>query len=116
VIVASPPPVLFWRRDLIWREGRGIWRGRYDPFHALGGLESYTGPQPDGMGDPLARRTLARDPRLARFARWSILPMATVERQRCFVRIGYQDARFGGRLGAGRLGQQAVLPTGAPGC
>ena len=115
-IVASPPPLLFWRRNLIWRRGHGIWRGQYDPFHALTSLESYSGPEPDGMADPIARRVLLTDPRLVRMRRWSILPMATVERHRCFVRLIYQDARFGGRPGAGRLGQQVATPTGAPGC
>jgi inner membrane protein len=116
VIVASPPPVLFWQRDLIWRQGHGIWRGHYDPFHGAGHLASYSGPQPDGLTDPLARQVLLTDPRLTRLQRWSILPMASVQRQRCQVRVNFQDARFGGRPGAGRLGQSVTLPTGAPGC
>jgi inner membrane protein len=115
-IVASPPPVVFWQRNLIWRQGHKIWRGEFDPFASLFGLVDYSGPVDDGMADPLARHALASDRRLARFARWSILPMALVERQRCFVRISYQDARFGGRPGAGRLGQTVALATGAPGC
>ena len=116
VMVASPPPVLFWRRNLIWRRDHEIWRGQFDPFASFFGLEDYSGPVPDGMADPLARRVLVTDPRLKRFARWSILPMATVERHRCFVRLTYQDARFGGRPGSSRLGQQVAVPTGAPGC
>ncbi|MGZ3271538.1 MAG: hypothetical protein ACXU71_11270, partial [Croceibacterium sp.] len=115
-MVASPPPVLFWRRNLIWRQDHGIWRGDYDPFVSLRTLEDYTGPAPDGMTDPVARRVLLTTPRIAHFARWSILPTATVERHRCYVQIQYQDARFGGRAGAGRLGQTVNAATGAPGC
>jgi inner membrane protein len=115
-IVASPPPVLFWQRNLIWRQGHDIWRGQYDPFHSLTSLESYSGPQPDGMADPIARHALLTDPRLTRLRRWSILPTAIVERHRCYVRVIYQDARFGGRPGAGRLGEAVAVPTGAPGC
>jgi len=115
-VVASPPPVLFWQRDLIWREGHAIWRGHYDPLHAVGYLKSYTGPQADGMTDPIASHALLADPRLRRFARWSILPMASVERHRCYVRVTYQDARFGGFSGRGRLGQSVAVATGAPGC
>ena len=115
-IVASPPPVLFWRRNLIWREGHGVWRGEYDPFHAAGRLARYTGPEPDGMADPIARRVLLTSPELAHFRRWSILPMASVERQRCQVRVNFQDARFGGLPGRGRLGESVVTPTHAPGC
>jgi inner membrane protein len=116
VIVASPPPVLFWQRDLIWRTGHGIWRGHYDPLDSLGRVTTYAGPQADGMADPLARQVLLTDPRLTRLRRWSILPMASVDRQRCQVRVNFQDARFGGRPGAGRLGQSVTLPTHAPGC
>ncbi len=115
-VVVSPPPVLFWERNVIWREGHGLWSGDFSPFVSLTALSSYSGPTDDGMDDPLARRTLYGDPRLARFARWSILPMATIDRQRCFVRISYHDARFGLRQGRGRLGQTVALATGAPGC
>jgi inner membrane protein len=116
VVVASPPPVLFWRRNLIWRQDHKIWRGDYDPFVSLVALEDYAGPVDDGLTDPLARHVLVTDPRLARFARWSILSMASVQRQACQVRVNFQDARFGGRPGTGRLGQSVTLPTHAPGC
>jgi inner membrane protein len=116
VVVASPPPVLFWQRDLIWREGHQVWAAHYDPFAAIDEPTSIAGPHPDGLTDPLARRMLLTDPRLTRFRRWSILPMASVERQRCQVRVNFQDARFGFRPGRGRLGQSVTLPTHAPGC
>jgi inner membrane protein len=115
-MVASPPPGLFWRRNLIWRQDHAIWRGDFDPFASWNRLANYSGPVPDGMTDPLARQVLLTDPGLARFRRWSILPMASVLRGRCSVRVDYQDARFGGRAGASRLGESATLPTGAPGC
>ncbi len=116
VMIASPPPLLFWRRNLIWRQDHAIWRGDFDPLASWSALVAYSGPVADGMTDPAARRVLMARPDLARFRRWSILPMASVERQRCYVRVQYQDARFGGRPGAGRLGQTAAMATGAPGC
>ena len=115
-IVASPPPVLFWRRNLIWRQDHGIWRGEYRPFHSVGSLASYSGPVPDGMSDPIARRALLTAPGLAHFRRWSILPMASVERRPCEVRVYFEDARFGGFPGRGRLGESVALPTRAKGC
>jgi inner membrane protein len=115
-IVVSPPPVLFWRRSVIWRQGHDLWSGDYDPFVSLTTLKDYTGPTADGMGDPIARKALLGDPRLARFRRWSILPMAAVERHRCYVRISYQDARFGMRPGRARLGESVAVATEAPGC
>jgi len=115
-VVVSPPPVVFWKRNVIWRQDHAISRGDYDPFHSLTALESYSAPVPDGMSDPLARRALLETPGLASFRRWSILPMAQVTRERCRIVVRFQDARFGDRPGSGALGRSAVLPTGAPGC
>ena len=110
-LVASPPPVLFWRRDLVWREGHDIWQGAYDPFHATGSLANHGGPVDDGMSDPLARRLLLTDPRLTHFRRWSILPMAQLTPEHCRVRIAFGDARFGNRPRNSRLGQEVSLAT-----
>jgi inner membrane protein len=115
-MVASPAPALFWRRSLIWRQDHGIWRGDYDPFVSWSKLTDYSGPIADGMTDPLARRALLTTPELAHFRRWSILPMTSVTRSRCSVRVDYQDARFGLRPARGLLGESVTLPTHAPGC
>jgi len=116
VTVVGPPPVLFWRRNVIWRQDGEISRGNYDPFVSLLHLESYTRPRRDGMADPLARKVLMDTPSLASFRRWSILPQAWVERGRCEITVRYQDARFGDRPGVGPLGDSATVPTGAAGC
>lgn len=114
VIVASPPPVRFWQRNLIWRRGHEIWRGEYEPFVSLASLQQVSVPEPDGMSDPLARRALMA-PQVAHFRRWSILPVAKVTRGRCRTLVQFQDARFG-RPGGGPLGEKVTLSTGAPGC
>jgi inner membrane protein len=115
-IVASPPPVLFWRRDLVWRQGRDIWWGQWDPFHALNSLRSLSGPEADGMSDPLARKVLRETPELTSLRRWSILPMARIERGRCRVVVRYSDARFASREGGGPMSSTVLLGTDAPGC
>jgi inner membrane protein len=115
-VVVSPPRILFWKRRVIWRQGHAIARGQLDPFHSLTRLQSWTAPQPDGMQDPVVWRGLTNTRALARFGRWSILPMASVRRERCKVTVYYQDARFGSRPRDGALGRTAVLPTGAAGC
>jgi inner membrane protein len=115
-VIVSPPPVMFWKRNVIWRQDHAIARGDYDPFHSLTTLQNHTAPIPDGMTDPLVRRALLTTPDLASFRRWSILPMARVTRERCRVLVQFQDARFGNRPGAGALGRSAELPSGAPGC
>jgi inner membrane protein len=116
VIVVSPPPVAFWQRNVIWRYRHKMGSGEYDPIANVTYDPTYSPVVPDGMTDPLVRQVLMTDPRLARFRRWSILPMASVERQRCQVRVDFQDARFGFRPSRGRLGQSVTLPTHAPGC
>jgi inner membrane protein len=108
-IFASPPPVLFWRRDLVWREDGCYRRSSYDP------LGSGFGPPgacvPSNMGDPLVREAIRRDPRLQKFLKWSILPQAEVTRDRCEARVTIGDARYGeGRRS--RLARETVVPTG----
>lgn len=116
ITVVGPPPVVFWRRNVIWREDGAISRGTYDPLVSLLHLQSHGDPRPDGMDDPLARKVLMETPSLASFRRWSLLPMAWVRREKCKITVQYQDARFGERPGMGRLGTYAVVPTGVKGC
>ena len=111
-IFASPPPVLFWLRDLVWREGDCYRRSDYSPINGLGPVSSCT---PTHMEDPLVRQAIARDPRLQKFLKWSILPQAEVTGRRCTVRVTIGDARYGeGRRS--RLARETLVPTHAPGC
>ena len=112
-LFASPPPVQFWQRGLVWREGDCYRRSRFDPFG--GGLGEVTACDPIGMDDPAVREVLRRHSELKSFLRWSVLPQAAVERSRCSVRVLIGDARYGER-GRSRLGRDYLLPTGAPGC
>ncbi|HYD25622.1 MAG TPA: metal-dependent hydrolase [Croceibacterium sp.] len=114
-IYASPGPVLFWRRELAWRESGTVAWGRYDPFERLLGLTEHTAPVPTNFADPLVRRAL-RDPANKAFARWSTMPFARVERGRCSARVVFGDARYARTVGADRFGGKAVVPIEAPGC
>jgi inner membrane protein len=116
VIVATPPPLLFWRRELIWRENGLIGRGSYDPLVSLMSMHDYTPPQPDGMDDPIARRGMTASPAVVAFMRWSILPMARVERGRCSARVLYEDARFGGRPTVRTMRLAVTVPLARAGC
>jgi len=112
-IFASPPPVAFWRRDLVWREDGCYRRSSYDPL--AGGFAPVSTCQPSNMADPLVRDAIRRDPRLQKFLKWSILPQAAVTRDRCVVRVTIGDARYGeGRRS--RFARETVVPTHAPGC
>lgn len=116
VVVASPPPMLFWQRELVWREGRNITRGIYDPTKSLTNLQSRTTPVADGMDDPLARKALTATPEVVRFMRWSILPMARVKIDGCEAQVSYNDARFSDGLARNRFWIAATIPTADPAC
>jgi inner membrane protein len=116
VVVASPPPVLFWQREMVWREAGNISRGAYDPTRSFTHLQSYTAPVADGMDHSLARRALTATPEVVRFMRWSILPMARVTIDGCQAQVSYNDARFSDGLARNRFWIAAVIPTGDPAC
>ncbi len=116
VVVASPPPALFWQRQVAWREEGRIAQGAYDPTRSLTRLQSYSEPVADGMADPLARRAMAATPEIVRFMRWSILPMARVQRDGCRATVSFNDARFADGLARDRFWVSAVVPTEDPGC
>ena len=112
-VFASPPPVMFWRRDLVWRERDCYRRSSYDPLR--GGFGRVSACAPSNMRDPLVREAIRRDPRLQKFLKWSILPQADVIVDRCFARVTIGDARYGeGRRS--RLARETILPTRAAGC
>jgi inner membrane protein len=114
-IYASPPPVLFWRRELAWRQDRKVRWGSYDPFRSLFSLAEFTPPVPDNLGDPLIRRALLV-PEMARFARWSTMPIAQIDQSRCRARVSFGDARYGRSVSDNRFLQGVDLPTGGAGC
>jgi inner membrane protein len=112
-IFASPPPLTFWRRDLVWREGHCYRRSHYDPL--AGGMGAVGECRPTNMDDPLVREAIRSDPRLQKFLKWSILPQAEVIRGRCSARVTIGDARYGeGRRS--RLARESIVPTHARGC
>ncbi len=112
-LFASPPPVLFWQRGLVWRDGDCYRRSQFRPLG--GGLRPVSECQPTNMDLPEVREAIRTDPRLRKFLKWSILPQADVVRTKCTTTIFIGDARYGeGRRS--RLARETVLPTHAPGC
>ena len=112
-LFASPPPLLFWQRDLVWREDHCYRRSAFKPF--AGGLGPVSECQPTNMDLPVVREAIARDPRLRKFLKWSILPQADVVGTRCATTVFVGDARYGeGRRS--KLARETIVPTHAPGC
>lgn len=92
-IFASPPPALFWRRTMVWREDGRIGRAEFDPLG--GNLGPSQALLADGMDDPVVRRAIARSPGLRKFLYWSVMPVATVSRDGCIATVTIGDARYG---------------------
>ncbi len=111
---ASPPPFQFWRRGLVWREADCYRWSRYDPVR--GHLERVTPCRETGLAEPLVGEAVRRDPELRDFLRWSVLPLAEVERSRCVARVSIGDARYQDFGSRSRLRRETVVPTGSPGC
>ena len=107
-LFASPPPVEFWNRGLVWREDGCYRRSRYDPLG--GGLAAVSACQPTNMTDPVVREAIRRDPSLRKFLKWSILPQADVRRDGCTAHVAIGDARYGeGRRS--RLARESSVRT-----
>jgi inner membrane protein len=112
-IFASPPPGLFWQRDLVWREGACYRRSHFDPLGK--GFGQVSECEPTNMNDPIVHDAIRRDPALRKFLKWSILPQAEVERGRCSAHVAIGDARYGqGRRS--RLARESVITIDGPGC
>ncbi len=110
-IFASPPPVWFWRRNLVWREGDCY---RFAKFEWR--LDEVSSCEAANLDDPLIREAVRREPRLRKFLKWSILPIAEVERGRCSARVIIGDARYRDRAARARLSRQTLVPIAGPGC
>ena len=118
VIYAQIEPVTFWKRRFVWRQDGMIGAVRYSPFT---GWEKPVPEQADNMNDPIVRRAMRATPEIRKFMRWSTMPIARVERERCRATVDFSDARYSGMDIPGRSGRnpfqfQIVIPLNAPGC
>ncbi|WP_186403227.1 metal-dependent hydrolase [Sphingopyxis sp. P1IMeth2] len=73
LVVASPPPIAFWRRDIFWRGGGRYGSGAY----ALGQGSTVEPGVPTGMDDMRLRAWLKSDPPARAFLFWARMPVAT---------------------------------------
>lgn len=115
-IFASPEPLLFWRRDVIWREQGAITQGRYDPLQGLTAIVEAGQPVHDNMADPLVRRAAAATPEVVKFLAWAQMPVARIAPQGCQTTVTFGDARYSGPALSRNFNVSATVPTLAPGC
>ncbi|NLR72366.1 metal-dependent hydrolase [Novosphingobium sp. ERN07] len=93
-VFASPEPLLFWRRDMLWRQHGIIGRAQYDPLRSLKAVYDHQPPLPDKMADPLVRRATIATHDVRDFLAWSQMPFAMIEQRQCIARVTFGDARF----------------------
>jgi inner membrane protein len=91
-IFASPEPFFSWRRAMSWRHDGALQRA---DWRVLSGLGPSLAPVPTNIDDPIVRRAIREDLNLRDFLRWSILPVAEVERRGCEARVSVGDGRYG---------------------
>jgi inner membrane protein len=115
-LFASEQPILFWKRDLVWRQGGRIGRASYDPLRSLAHVSDIQTPVLDNMGDPIVRRAMTADRDIIQFMRWSTLPVARVEHRRCEMVVMFSDARFGEPRPGDRFLRLVRLPVKRDGC
>jgi len=116
VLFAGEEPVLFWRRDLVWRQAGMIGRAHYDPLRNLSAISDVQPLVPDNMSDPLVRRAMTANREIVQFMRWSTIPMARVERKACEATVMFSDARFGEPRPGDRFLRQVTLPVADEAC
>ncbi|MFY8194203.1 MAG: metal-dependent hydrolase [Novosphingobium sp.] len=96
-IFASPAPVRFWKRDMVWRERGVIGFGQFDPSRSLLRVEPIGEALADDMGLPLVKRAATATPEAVKFLAWSQMPVARVEApSACEATVTFADARFAG--------------------
>lgn len=115
---AGIEPLRFWMREIVWRRDGSIGRANWSPFAGLGPPSP---PTPDNMSDPIVRHAAFSTPELRQFMRWSVMPVARVERERCALRVIFGDARFsGGRIFGHEVRDPfhhvAMVPQAGAGC
>jgi len=72
LVVASPPPLAFWRRGIAWRSADRFGSGSFDFDH---GLVVDSASQPLGLDDPRLAAAQARDKHVRAFLVWSRMPI-----------------------------------------
>src|SRR3546814_3908362 len=73
LVVASPPPLAFWKRDIYWRTADRY--GTANFVLGVGGNVDLTG-SPTGMDDPRIESWAKADPAARAFLFWSRMPVA----------------------------------------
>lgn len=108
---ASPAPVKFWERDLVWREAGRITFARFDPTVSLSHPLDRGQPFADNMNLPIVQRAAQSGPQVRKFLAWSQMPVAEIETHGCESVVTFGDARFTGPVMARNFNTVVRLRT-----
>lgn len=106
LVVASPPPVTFWKRDIFWRTADRYGAANFVP--GIGGTIDIRG-VPTGMADPRIAAWAQANPEARAFLFWARMPVAHVEDDA----IVLHDQRYMAPLARGRFEVRLVPPDPA---
>lgn len=93
-VFASPGPLRFWQREVIWRQDGMIGRAQFDLITHPTSLFDRKDMMPDNMADPVVQRAALATHEVRDFLDWSQMPFAAVKRQGCTAVVTFGDARF----------------------
>lgn len=106
LVVASPPPLAFWQRDIFWRTAERYGSGNFTP--GVGGNLDISG-LPTGMDDPRIEGWLMGDPDARAFLFWARMPVAQPDGDAILLR----DQRFMHPLAQDRFQVRLTAPDTA---
>jgi len=106
LVVASPPPLAFWKRDIFWRTAGRYGTASFVP--GVGGSVDLTG-APTGMDDPRIAAWAKADPAARAFLFWSRMPVAQKDGDAILLR----DQRFMHPLAQDRFQVRLTAPDTA---
>ncbi|WP_338425783.1 metal-dependent hydrolase [Sphingopyxis kveilinensis] len=104
LVVASPPPLAFWQREIFWRTADRFGTASFTP--GVGGQLDLTG-APTGMDDPRLAEWVKADPAARAFLLWARMPVAERDGDAILLR----DQRFMHPLAAERFQVRLAAPT-----
>ncbi|SEH18600.1 inner membrane protein [Sphingopyxis sp. YR583] len=106
LVVASPPPLAFWKRDIFWRTADRYGTASFVP--GVGGQVDLTG-TPTGLDDPRLAIWVKADPAARAFLFWSRMPVAQEDGDAILLR----DQRFMHPLAQDRFQVRLTAPDTA---
>ena len=106
LVVASPPPLAFWKRDIFWRTADRYGTASFVP--GVGGHVDLTG-SPTGMYDSRLATWVKADPAARAFLFWARMPVAQKDRDAILLR----DQRFMHPLAQDRFQVRLTAPDTA---